>query len=465
MVILAKPNFNISAGRLPGGVHYSWVIVAILALVQIVGSSVSMSAGVMVPPLKDPEGAFGWNIGTIGVAIAVFYLVGALFAPVSGWLGDRYGPRRILTICGVLYGGSMLLLGLLTELWQFFLVFSVMLAVTQSMAMVPLMNAVGGWFKRRLGLGTGILWAAGGVGAAALAPLVGYLLDNIGWQGTFWSIGIVGGGILLVLSVFFRNRPSDMGLKPYGALPDDPPEIPRSKAVDQLRLKVFSQHIRRTRAFWNLPIIHGLGCAGHGIILIYSIPIAVEQGISLTAASFILALISIFSITGRFITPIVAERFGGKPIMATALFIQGITVLVLFWAHDAWTFYLFGALFGLGFGGEMSAYLVVNRQYYGTGPLSTFYGFEMMGAQSGHAVATLLGGLAIYATGSFIPALGLSMAFSFVGVLVILNLESTARILVPNWEESLPAEARVAPVQARAEAVRAPLLGPVSGDG
>jgi hypothetical protein len=113
----------------------------------------------------------------------------------------------------------------------------------------------------------------------------------------------------------------------------------------------------------------------------------------------------------------------------------------------------------------MSAYLVVNRQYYGTGPLSTFYGFEMMGAQLGHAVATLLGGLVIYATGSFIPALGLSMAFSFVGVLVILNLESTARVLVPHWEESLPAEARAAPVQARAEAVRAPLLEPSSGDG
>lgn len=465
MAILAKPNLNISARRLPGGVHYSWVIVAILALVQIVGSSVSMSAGIMVPPLNDPNGAFHWNIGTIGAAIAVFYLVGALFAPVSGWLGERYGPRSLLLVCSVLYGGSMLLLGLLTELWQFFLVFGVMLAVTQSLAMVPLMAAVSGWFKRRLGLGTGILWAAGGIGAAALAPLVGYLMDSIGWQGTFWGIGIVGGSTLLVLSAFFRNRPSDIGLKPYGALADDPPEIPRSRAVEQLRLKVFSQHIRRTRAFWNLPIIHGLGCAGHGIILIYSIPIAVEQGISLTAASFILALISIFSITGRFITPIVAERFGGRPIMATALFIQGLTVLVLFWAHDAWTFYLFGALFGLGFGGEMSAYLVVNRQYYGTGPLSTFYGFEMMGAQSGHALATLLGGLAIYATGSFYPALGLSMAFSFVGVLVILNLESTKRVLVPHWEESLPAEARAATQQARAAAVRAPLVEPASGDG
>ena len=73
---------------------------------------------------------------------------------------------------------------------------------------------------------------------------------------------------------------------------------------------------------------------------------------SLTAATVILALISIFSIAGRFLVPILAERIGGKPVMMVALFIQGITVPILFFSHDPWTFYLFGALFGLGFGGR-----------------------------------------------------------------------------------------------------------------
>ena len=68
-----------------------------------------------------------------------------------------------------------------------------------------------------MGLGTGILWAAGGVGTAVLAPLMGYLLESIGWQGTFWDIGLVGGGIVILLTAIFRNRPADLGLKPYGA--------------------------------------------------------------------------------------------------------------------------------------------------------------------------------------------------------------------------------------------------------
>src|SRR5262249_34160624 len=68
-----------------GGLHYSWIIVGILVVVQVIGSAISQSAGIIVTPLRDPHGDFGWGIGTIGVLLAVYYLVGALFAPVSGW--------------------------------------------------------------------------------------------------------------------------------------------------------------------------------------------------------------------------------------------------------------------------------------------------------------------------------------------------------------------------------------------
>ena len=111
----------------------------------------------------------------------------------------------------------------------------------------------------------------------------------------------------------------------------------------------------------------------------------------------------------------------------------------------------------------MSAYLVVNRQYFGTGPLATLYGFEMMGALSGHAIATILGGLAIYVTGSFNPALVLSMFFSFSGVLVIYSMESGKKVLIPDWEEALPPEARTTPRIAD-RAVRAALIEQLDSD-
>ena len=168
--------------RPPKGIHQAWIILAIIAMAQIVGQSISMAAGIMVAPLNDPEGGFGWHMGLIGAALATYYLFGALVAPITGMLGDRYGARPAMFACGVLYAVSMALIGSVSHLWQFFIYFGVLLSVTQSLAMVPILASVNGWFKQRLGLATGLLWASGGVGAAMVAPGIASLLDAFGWQ-------------------------------------------------------------------------------------------------------------------------------------------------------------------------------------------------------------------------------------------------------------------------------------------
>ena len=456
--------------RPTGQFHYGWVIIAILAVVQIFGQSISMSAGIMVPELREPleeGGRFGWPPAFIGFALAGYYLVGSLTSPFSGRFGDLLGARKLIITGGLLFGVSMVLIGYITSVWQFFIVYSVMLALTSSISMVPLMAAVNPWFRKRLGLGIGIMWAAGGVGAAVLAPVYSMLLVQFGWTATFVVIGLVGGAAILGLMPFFRNLPADKGLLPYGATENDPVPAKFDPDMAKLRLRIFQRQMKHTRAFWNLPVIHGMGCAGHGIVLIFVVDYAVTRGIDFTTGAVILTLINVFSIMGRFAVPIITERVGGKLIMATALSIQAGAVVLLFFAQDVWAFYLFGCAFGIGFGGEMSAYPVVNRQYFGTGPVATIYGFQISGAMMGHFVSTLMAGLVIQFVG-YVPAFVLSMAFSSLGVIVVLTLETTRRQLIPNWEDQLPPEARtavspsVAPPAAAAAGVA---FGNVGGDG
>ncbi|MBT97265.1 MAG: hypothetical protein CL902_01385 [Dehalococcoidia bacterium] len=431
-----------SAGNMPFGIHYSWIIIGILATVQIFASSISMAAGIMVPPLNDPNGEFSWSLGTIGMVIASYYLFGAMYAPITGWLGDRYGSRRMLLAAATMYIISMFLLSQVTEIWHFFIFFGILLSLTQSLAMVPLMAAVSGWFRRRLGLGVGLLWGAGGAGTAVMAPAMGGFIEALGWQSTFMLIGSVGGGIMLCLVPLMRSKPADIGIQPYGARPTDPPPVVRDKTVDRMRQKVFNQHTRSTKPFWNLPLIHALGCAGHGTVLIYVIPMAFERGAfsSLAQAGIILTIIALISVISRIVTPIMAEAYGTRKMMAASLSIQAITVFMLFWSHDAWAFYLFAAVFGIGFGGEWTGYLVINRQYFGEGPMGTVYGWQTTGALMGHAVATGLAGLVVYATGSFNVVMALSVGFSAFGVVVISMLDDTSHVLIPNWEDDLPQE-------------------------
>ena len=459
---------NSTALRSSGRFHYAWVILGILAVIQIFGQSISMSAGIMVPELRADDGRFGWSAALIGAALAGYYLVGSLTSPFSGRFGDILGARKLLTAAGLLFGGSMILIGFITQVWQFFLVYSVLLALTSSITIVPLMAAINPWFRRRLGLAIGLMWAAGGLGAALLAPVYSLLLESFGWTNTFVIIGSVGGGLILALVPFYRNQPAEKGLRAYGATASEQPAATFSADAAKVRLKVFQKQMRHTRAFWNLPVIHGLGCAGHGIILIFVVDFAVQRGIDFTTGAVILTLVQIFSIAGRFAVPIITEKIGGKPIMATALAIQALSVVILFFAQDVWAFYLFGAVFGLGFGGEMSAYPVVNRQYFGTGPVASVYGLQISGAMMGHCISTVAAGVIIQFIG-YEPAFILSMAFSGLGVLIILTLESTKRELIPDWEDQLPPEARtpgLAPVTAPPAAAAAGVaFGNVGGDG
>jgi len=183
---------------------------------------------------------------------------------------------------------------------------------------------------------------------------------------------------------------------------------------------------------------------GHAVVMVHVVFYATTRGMSLEGAALIVSIYSLSSIASRFMTPVLAEQFGSRGVMTLAYFLQGITVALLFWTQEAWQFYLFAVLFGIGFGGEMSAFLVINRQYFGMGPVRTIFGFQSMGAGLGMAVGGLFGSIIYDTLGSYDVAWLFSIAASLGGVVCILLLEPTSRVLIPDWEESLPPEARAA---------------------
>jgi len=132
-------------------------------------------------------------------------------------------------------------------------------------------------------------------------------------------------------------------------------------ATAKLRSRVFLRQARGTSSFWNLIVIHYLGCVGHAIVFVGVIFYATTRGRSLEASAFIITIYSLASVVSRFMTPVLAEHFGAKGAPALAYFVQGMSVFLLLWTTELWHFYGFAVLFGLGMGGEMSAFLVANR--------------------------------------------------------------------------------------------------------
>tara|TARA_B100001245_G_scaffold224846_1_gene198962 strand:- start:1157 stop:2491 length:1335 start_codon:yes stop_codon:yes gene_type:complete len=432
-------NETPTAGRLSSFQHYGWAIVAMATVLQVSTNFISQAFSILIVILKED---FGWSLTAIGLAYFFRSIISAVLSPVAGMIADRHGVRRSMIVAGICYTGGMFLLSTISAQWQLYLYYSVILGIAQSLFRVNIPTTVAAWFKTRLGLAVGIQQSAGGMGGSIMAPALALLLSRTDWETAFWIIPAVGGTIVFSLIFLFHGDPADRNKKPYGATEDDPlPVASSDPAITKLRSKVFLSQAKQTLSFWNLIAIHHLGCVGHSIVMVAAVVYATQVGLTLQAAAWIVSIYSLTSVASRFATPLLADMCGPKWVMSLAYTIQGISVALLFWTQEPWQFYLFAGVFGVGLGGEMSAFLVINRQYYGMGPVRAIFGFQNMGSGVGMAIGGFMG-LVIADRYGFDIAWIISIVASLGGAVCILLLQSTARVLIPNWEEALPAEAR-----------------------
>jgi MFS family permease len=421
--------------------HYAWAIVAVASMICMITSPVRFAISMLVPYMQSPQG-FGWSYFAISIAFALQWLATALISPLVGWLGDRYGVRRTMLLGACLFIVGMVLTGSMTRLWHFYLYFGILLSIPLTIYQVPLVAGVAVWFRTHMGVAMGILQAMQGLGTVVATPLVSLLFTHFGLAWTFWGPGLVGGALLLFLTQLFHNEPAEIGLRPLGASPDEPILRLHEGPVGRVRARVFLRQAKRTGAFWNLIGIHFWGCVGHNSLLLFLPTIAMARGLTPTLAAGVYAALNASSLLTRFAVPVLADRVGSKKVMVCCFSMQAFPILLLFFAQDAWMFFLFAIFFGVGVGGEVPIFPVISRQYYGHAPMSSLYGWQNIGNGVGMALGPILGGLIWTQTGDYTGVLTLSFGASLAGVLSILVLPSTSCCLLPHWEAQLPPEAR-----------------------
>ena len=435
---------GIGIPRLFPGIHYAWIIIAIAAFMHMAGGSVRQAFGVLVVPLQQD---MGWSPMSITLGYALGSIIGAAMAPLSGIATDQFGARKVI-VAGILFFflGAMIT-GAATQVWHLWVSYGVFLGVAQTCFSVPILTAATAWFRSRLGVGIGLLQAAHGLGPAVMAVFLSALISALTWKTAFWLIGLSSSAVMIGLMLIFRNEPSHLGLRPYGALATERLREKAGPAEEKQRLRAFLTSMQGTNAFKQLVAVHFLGCVGHAIVIIYIIPIAVVAGINVVSAAGILSTLMAVSVLTRFLTPVVADYLGAKGAMATMFVLQGLPVLMLFWTQELWQFYLFAVIFGIGYGGEGSAFPIINRQYFGRGPMGRSFGWQQAGAGTGMAVGGWIGGILYAIFGSYDITVILSVAASVGGAALILSMPPTARLLIPDWEEGLVPE--VPPERAR----------------
>jgi sugar phosphate permease len=155
------------------------------------------------------KGDLGLTNIQLGIAFSAFNYAYAPFQLVGGWISDRYGSRRTLAICALVWAVTTMVTGAVAGLLTLFAV-RFALGMGEGATLPAATRALGQWTSDRTrGFSLGLTHAAGRIGAGVTAPIVAVLITLMSWRMIFVVLGAVSALWAVVWLWYFRDDPRD----------------------------------------------------------------------------------------------------------------------------------------------------------------------------------------------------------------------------------------------------------------
>src|SRR5437868_10296467 len=241
----------LSAALARRNIHYGWVMVGVTFLTALITAGTVGAPGVFIVPLQKE---FGWSTAEISSALSIRFILFGLMAPFAAALLNRYGLRNV-TLSALLIVVSALVVSLaMTQVWQLMLLWGVVIGLGTGMTALVLGATVAArWFVARRGLVVGILTASVATGQLLFLPLLAHLTERMGWRIALALICAMLGIAALAVALVMRDRPADVGLRPFGDTGTEPlPAPPPNTAPIMAAALGTLRDAAKTRVFWIL---------------------------------------------------------------------------------------------------------------------------------------------------------------------------------------------------------------------
>jgi len=325
-------NQTIAAGVGTGGAaaathspahRWGQLVMGIICMAMI--ANLQYGWTLFVNPIADKH---GWSRAAIQVAFTIFVLTETWLVPIEGYLVDRFGPRPVVLVGGILCG-----LG-----W-------VMNSYADSLTMLYIAAAVGGvgagavygtcvgnalkWFPDRRGLAAGLTAAGFGAGSAlTIVPISAFIKSN-GYEAAFLYFGIGQGVIVLLLSLFLTRAPEHKKMTGISNI-----------NVQQSKRDYSPGEVLRQPVFWVMYLMFVMVAAGGLMATAQLGPIAKDfkigdvpvniMGLVLPALTFALAIDRVLNGITRPFFGWVSDQIGREPTMFIAFALEAVGILLLY---------------------------------------------------------------------------------------------------------------------------------------
>ncbi len=333
----------------------------------------------------------GWARTQVALALTVGTFVIGAMGLLVGRLIHKVGLRPVM-VCGTLIAGlGFLLLTTVTELWQFYLYYGLVLSAGMAgIEAVPNMTAVEAWFDRGKSTALGIATTGMGVGGVVMAPLAGWLISRYDWQTAFASMA---GIVILVgipISVIIMRTPGGRKVAPGQ----------EQQEGLEARDATIGQALRQ-KSFWLISIGAMLWLWAYLIGLTHQVAFAVDIGIDRVAAAGAVGLLCAFSIPGRLGFGKLGDIMDKRYVMMMAASLQVIAFAILLKTTNLTMLYIYSCLIGVGVGGLTPILPGLLADYFGGSHFSAIYGAAGMVTTLGLMIGPVYGGWIFDTTGSY----------------------------------------------------------------
>jgi len=383
-------------------IHYGWVVATVAFLTMLTTSGAVGLPGALILPLSKE---FGWDLGGISSALAIRLVLFGLMGPFSAALIERYGVRNVVLAAVALISAGLLGATVMTELWQLVVLWGVVVGIGTGLTALVLGAIVSSrWFTRHRGLVLGMMTASTSTGQLVFLPMAAWLVSHVSWR-TALVPSIAGLGLVaLLVLLFVRDRPADVGLLPFGETEPTAAAAPAKPAI-AAALGAFRTGARSS-TFWILAATFFIcGLSTNGLIQTHFISLCADFGMPQVEAASALAMMGAFDIVGTILSGWLSDRFDNRWLLFWYYGLRGLSLIYL--PSSDFTIYglgLFSLFYGLDWIATVPPTVKLAAATFGREKAGLIFGWVFAAHQIGAAVAAFGAGFTRSELSTYLPA-------------------------------------------------------------
>ncbi len=425
--------------RLSSRLHYGWIIAALTFLTMLTAAGMRSTPGVLIVPLQN---AFGWDRATISLAVSINLVLFGLSGPFAAAVMQRVGIRRTMVAALLLVGLAAALTTFMQAPWQLYLYWGVMVGLaTGCLTSVLAAVVTNRWFVQRRGLVLGILTATNATGQLVFLPLLASLVTTQGWRAA--ALVTTGAALIVapLVALLMRNSPREVGLRPYGAAPED--EEPAAATGNPFTAAIGGLvKGLRSRDFWLLAGSFFIcGATTNGLIGTHLIPAATDHGIPEVTAASLLALIGVFDLIGTTCSGWLSDRIDNRWLLCWYYGLRGLALLLLPFALG--TSYLnlavFVVFYGLDWVATVPPTTRLTADIFGKENVGIIFGWIFAAHQLGAATAAYAAGEMRTLLGTYQQTFIAAGLLCFIAAGLVIRIGKASRKRAMSLSTALPA--------------------------